>query len=64
MMLPDDSVSHLDRMLEFRFGVDITDVRTLVSRDIGGTLRGLYGGGGSSPNVSCEAILLWSLSEI
>ena len=43
MMLPPERVSHLDRMLEFRPGAafEIIDARTLVSREIGGTLRGL-----------------------
>jgi hypothetical protein len=39
------------------------DVRILVSREMGGTLRGLYGGGGSSPNVSREAMLRASLID-
>jgi len=40
------------------------EFRTLVSRDIGGTLRGRYGGGGSSPNVSEDASLRWSVKEM
>lgn len=52
--LPPDNGSHLlDRVLAFRAGI----VRTLVSLDIDGTLRGRYGGGGSSPNVSADASL-------
>jgi len=50
------------RTLEFRPG---PVVRTLVSREIGGTLRGRYGGGGSSPaRDSADAWLRWSVREM
>jgi len=43
MILPELNVCLWpDRILELRFGVpDMMDVRTLVSLEIGGTLRGL-----------------------
>lgn len=42
VMLPELNVCRCpDLTLELRSGVEIIDVRTLVSRDIGGTLRGL-----------------------
>jgi len=43
---PDIGSFRFDSMLPFRAGAA---ARTLVSRDMGGTLRGRYGGGGSSP---------------
>lgn len=65
VILPELSVCRWpDRILELRLGVaDMMDVRTLVSRDMGGTLRGRYGGGGSSPKVSWDAMLRASLNE-
>jgi len=43
---PDIGSFRFDSTLTFRAGAV---VRTLVSREMGGTLRGRYGGGGSSP---------------
>lgn len=57
---PDIGSWRFDRTLVF---LQI-ELRTLASRDIGGTLRGRYGGGGSSPKVSAEASLRWSVKEM
>ena len=57
---PDIGSYRLERTLVFLQ----MELRTLVSREIGGTLRGRYGGGGSSPKVSAEASLRWSVREM
>jgi len=53
-LAPANGSWRLDRTLVLRH----IELRTLVSREIGGTLRGRYGGGGSSPKVSADASLL------
>jgi hypothetical protein len=52
---PDIGSFRLDPALTFRVAAA---VRTLVSREIGGTLRGRYGGGGSSPTTDSAEVWL------